>query len=91
MYAPSMLQLWDCYSTINQQFTISPVGDAFSIRDVGDGYYQIKNVNSGKCIDLTDYNPNNGAVIQQWSCFFNNAAKRWMMEAFGTLWLVQVA
>lgn len=31
-------------------------------------YYQVVNVNSGKCLDDADFGTSNGSVLQQWAC-----------------------
>jgi len=46
-------------STTAQQFIIEPNGD---------GYYSIKNINSGMCLDVQNGLPNNGQLIWQYLC-----------------------
>jgi glucosylceramidase len=31
-------------------------------------WYQVTNVNSGKCLDVRDMSTADGALLQQWSC-----------------------
>ncbi|CAF0841359.1 unnamed protein product [Brachionus calyciflorus] len=42
--------------------------------DKGDGYYQIVNRRSKKCLEVDDKRLiyKNGAILQQWSCYGNN-------------------
>jgi chitinase len=43
-------------------------------------WYQVKNVNSGKCVDAAGNNTANGTVVQQWTCY-NNAAQQFQFVA----------
>lgn len=38
------------------------------VTDNGNGYYKIKNMNSGKCINVTGASLADGAIVQQYTC-----------------------
>ncbi|MGH9842428.1 MAG: RICIN domain-containing protein [Blastocatellia bacterium] len=40
----------------------------WQLRPVGDGWYQLTNVGSGRCMDVEDKRTDNGANMQQYSC-----------------------
>jgi thermitase len=51
--------------------------------DIQAGVYQVSNVNSEKCLDVTGISLENYATIQQWTCF-NNLNQQWRIEPAGT-------
>jgi hypothetical protein len=52
----------------------------FYIEPVGNGYYQIKNVKSKKCVDLKSSGTTNRTPIQQYFCNGTNA-QNWIFAA----------
>jgi hypothetical protein len=50
--------------------------------DIQAGVYQVSNLNSSKCLDVTDVSTANGAIIQQWSCGAADHQK-WRIEPVG--------
>ncbi len=53
------LQQWDCHGGNNQKFRV---------QGGTNGIYNLVNVQSGKCLDVTGVSTANGAAIQQWAC-----------------------
>jgi beta-glucanase (GH16 family) len=49
------IQLVTCNGNAVQRFTLTSAGD-------------LKNVSSGRCVDIKDWNANNGAQLQLWDC-----------------------
>ena len=59
----AVLQQWTCLtgqSSSNQGWFFIPAARS--------GYYTVVNVNSNKCLDVTDRSTANGAIIQQYTC-----------------------
>src|SRR5436305_343272 len=44
--------------------------------------YEIVSVNSGRCLDVTDWSTANGARIQQWGCQ-GGANQQWIVQPAG--------
>lgn len=59
----AVLQQWTCLSgssASNQGWAFIPAARS--------GYYTVVNLNSNKCLDVTDRSTANGAIIQQYTC-----------------------
>jgi hypothetical protein len=48
------------------------------------GVYNLVNVNSNKCVDVTAGGLTNGTLIQQWTCFAGNNNQKWRIEPVGS-------
>jgi streptogrisin C len=60
------IQLAHCSGHPAQQFTLTAAGDLVSVL-------------ANKCVDVKDWNPNNGARLQTWSCA-GTANQRWHLR-----------
>ena len=49
----------------------------------GNDIYQVKNVNSAKCLDLAAGSTANGGNIQQWNCNTSNVNQQWLIRDAG--------
>jgi len=56
------VQMWSCWSGANQRWY--RYGE------------QIRSSLNGKCLDIRDGDPNNGATVQMWSCW-SGVNQRW--------------
>lgn len=50
------------------------------------GYYQIRNANSGKCLEVQGWGTGNGATVDQWDCLYDgngnpDANQEWSVGA----------
>ena len=43
-------------------------------------WYQVVNVNSGKCADATNGGTSNGTAVQQWTCAAGNTNQEWQFQ-----------
>lgn len=43
-------------------------------------WYQVVNVNSGKCLDATGGGTGNGTAVQQWTCSSGNPNQQWQFQ-----------
>ncbi len=43
-------------------------------------WYQVVNVNSGKCVDATNGGTANGTPVQQWACSAGNTNQEWQFQ-----------
>ncbi|MBQ4819162.1 RICIN domain-containing protein [Aquimarina sp. MMG016] len=50
---------WQCVNQTNQKWTFNAKGQ---------GYYEIRNLNSNKCLDISGVSEDNGANVHQWNC-----------------------
>lgn len=64
------MQQWYCNGHAAQQWQLSYVSD---------GYYMLKNIVSGKCLDVYSFGLENGVKIIQWSCHGANN-QQWRVE-----------
>ncbi|MEZ0075158.1 RICIN domain-containing protein [Planotetraspora sp. GP83] len=55
------VQQWDCRHTANQRWIARPVQS-------GNNWVELVNIESGRCLDVTDVNYADGALLQVWSC-----------------------
>jgi beta-glucanase (GH16 family) len=62
----AVLQLADCQTGPHQQFQLNDAGDLVNLR-------------TGKCADVTGWNPNNGARLQLWDCAGSVNQKWWRL------------
>ena len=66
---------WDCHDGPNQNWHFVETGELLA----GQPTYFIKNVNSGKCLDVASFGQADGVQIWQWRC--NEAAnQKWLVE-----------
>ncbi|MEZ4293808.1 MAG: RICIN domain-containing protein [Polyangiaceae bacterium] len=61
------IELQTCDGSTKQQFDMFSNGTTDSVRD-----FKMKNVNSGKCVDLDAGSSSNGTYMQLWSCSSSN-------------------
>jgi hypothetical protein len=66
----ALIEQWSCTGQANQDWTI---------RERGNGLFELIARSSGKCLDVREANPNNEAVIQQWTCN-GQVNQLWRME-----------
>jgi sugar lactone lactonase YvrE len=66
----ALIEQWSCTGQVNQDWTI---------RERGNGTFELIARNSGKCLDVRDANPNNEALIQQSTCN-GQSSQLWRME-----------
>ncbi len=59
VYNGALLQQWSFWGASNE---------IFSVAQSSDGYFTIKPLSSGSCLDVKSISQSNGASIQQWSC-----------------------
>ncbi|SEL32961.1 RICIN domain-containing protein [Streptacidiphilus jiangxiensis] len=83
---------WDClhgsaasngWFDENQVWTVNVVN----------GYTQIRNVNSGKCLEVQGWAQNNGATVDQWDCLYDGNGnpdknQAWYIAGSGQIWNV---
>jgi Ca2+-binding RTX toxin-like protein len=60
----ALLQQWECWQGLNQLWQFEKIRESFW----GKPIYQIRSVNSGKCLEAKDWSTDNGTPIQQWEC-----------------------
>ena len=73
----AVIQQWTCLSgstAANQGWFFIPAARS--------GYYTVVNVNSNKCLDVTDRSTANGAIIQQYTC--NGGTNQEWFEQIGS-------
>lgn len=70
---------WDCAQALNQDFTLS---------DVGEGYLTIQAKHSGKCLEVPGFNLEGGTTITQYSCVGSDNQK-WKLVPNGAGFLIQ--
>jgi len=56
------LQLWDCLGAARQLWAVQTISTA------GNGAVRVKNLQTGLCLDNTDWSGNAGTSLQQWTC-----------------------
>lgn len=56
-------QQWTCHGGTNQRFKLSAVTALGNSHD-----YQLVNVNSNRCVDVSDISTTAGALVHQWAC-----------------------
>ncbi len=78
---------WQCFEDApDQAWDLIPIGEtsaevpsdfSASVRPSFDpnATYELRSVNSDKCLDLRDWNANNGGILQQWDCGRQNNQK----------------
>jgi hypothetical protein len=80
-----LIQQWSCLAgqPTNQQWQFTdPVVDP----NTGFTYWQIRAVNSGKCLDVRAASASDGAQIQQWDCGTNVPLnQRWLVVGFSNV------
>jgi hypothetical protein len=57
-------QQWDCYNGTPERWRFEYVGNVS-----GEYYYRVRNVNSGKCLEVRDGYTDNGGIIEQYDCW----------------------
>lgn len=67
------IQIWENADVLQQNF---------NIRYIGDGYYSIVAVHSGKALDVECYGNCNGTNVQQYE-YSNNDAQKWIIRDEG--------
>jgi len=80
--AGANIQEWDCNGASNEKFTavdISSWGSAYA------GYFELKNTNSGLCVEIYGAVNANGTNIDQWGCKTSTSGSRdnqaWKFES----------
>jgi hypothetical protein len=71
-------QQWDCVAGVNTQLWWYDVIQSGEVQVI-----QLRNVNSGKCLEVADSRRDNGAPVQQWDCV-GAETQRW--ESAATCW-----
>lgn len=71
----SGIWIWDCGSSNQNQ--------AWTLNSVGNGYYQLVNKTSGKCLDNTGGSSADGNHLQEYSCIANNVNQAWSFSSLG--------
>ncbi|KAF4407732.1 MULTISPECIES: RICIN domain-containing protein [Streptomyces] len=56
----AFVQQWRCYSTANQNWNFTSVGD---------GYYTVSADHSDKCLDVAEASVADGGTVHQWRCY----------------------
>ena len=59
--AGAVLQQWDCWNGVNQQWLKEDPD--------GDGWFQLRNRHSGMCLEVFIAGVLNGAAVVQWDCW----------------------
>lgn len=72
----AMVQQWDRSGKKNQLWDFMPANG---------GKYRIKNLASGKCLDVPNASSANGQSVQQWDCN-GNVQQLWRVEDAGGGW-----
>ena len=55
------------------------------------GPYELRNFNSGKCLETPDWSTANGARMQQWTCMGINSQKWWYdVVTYGEVQIIQL-
>jgi glucosylceramidase len=63
-------------------FTWTPTATGGTSGGISSGtWYQVANVNSGKCVDAANGGTANGTAIQQWTCASGNTNQQWQFQA----------
>ncbi|MBB5855839.1 RICIN domain-containing protein [Amycolatopsis umgeniensis] len=68
----ALTELWDCIG--------GAAKERWVLADAGDRKYTLKNVNSGKCLDVLGSRATNGANLGQWDCH-GGANQQWVFYA----------
>lgn len=75
------VQTWDCYhANRNQKWTLESAGG---------GYYRVKNLASGMCLDVWNYSRSNGGIVKQGRCH-GGANLQWRKQNMGGGWFTLV-
>lgn len=72
------VQQWDCNNTNAQKWEIVYAGGGPRFNGQAGNYYFIKNVGSGKCLDVIGASRSNGAGVTQWDCH-GGTNQRWLL------------
>jgi hypothetical protein len=72
------IEQWDCYGGTPEQWRLDPIATVN-----GKQYYEVVNVNSGKCLDVPGGNTAGGVELQQWSCWGGDM-QLWALFGTGT-------
>jgi hypothetical protein len=80
----ALIQQWDCNESNTQKYDKIPVVD---------GYFMIRNRNSGKCIAISGGGTENGALIAQYDCNTADLNHHWRStdpggNSVGAKWLI---
>ncbi|MBV8705713.1 MAG: RICIN domain-containing protein, partial [Acidobacteriaceae bacterium] len=43
--------------------------EIFQVNATGDGYYTLNPILTGKCLDVNAISKDDGAIVQQWTCW----------------------
>jgi hypothetical protein len=78
------VQTWDCYGGTPEQWTLQET----SIIN-GVSYYEIINVNSGKCLDVPYGSKDWGVELQQWTCWAGDMQQWRLFNAGTNAWYIQ--
>jgi hypothetical protein len=78
------VQQWDCTNTPEQMFIAL---------DVGNDYFQLQNLRSGKCLRPDNSTTENGALIEQTYCHTEDLGQHWKQvdpggNSQGARWLI---
>lgn len=77
-------QTWDCYGGTAEQWTLEQTSVINGVY-----YYEIVNVNSGKCLDVPNGNPNWGVELVQWTCWSGDMQQWRLYNAGSRAWFFQ--
>ena len=69
---------WNCLNQNNQRWRITDTGRRWH----GHPVVEIRNVHSGKCLDMRSWSGANGDNIHQWTCHGQNS-QRWILQRVG--------
>jgi hypothetical protein len=71
---------WSCWGGANQQWALYQVSGRY-----GRSHYVLRNVHSGKCLDVPNWSDANGEWLQQWSCK-DDWQEYWSTNQLWNLW-----
>ena len=73
-------QLWDW------DFTGDNPGQEFDLVDMGNGWYNIKNVNSGLVLDVANFSTADNATVLQWNAT-GGSNQKWRLQPWGNYYI----
>jgi hypothetical protein len=72
------VQTWDCYGGTPERWTLEETSVINGVY-----YYEIVNLNSGKCLDVPNGSMDWGVELQQWTCWSGDM-QQWRLYTAGT-------
>jgi hypothetical protein len=72
------IQQWDCYGGTPEKWRLDVTSTINGVN-----YYEVVNMNSGKCLDVPNGSTDRGVELQQWTCWSGDM-QQWALYRAGT-------